>query len=173
MTQEEKARRKIQIDIANTMKDAMTYEEHHKMLNTPYKDLPEYLKPGMTKNPQMLNSIRFTNKNIGYQKETVGARIFRCRHDYGFSREEFCDECNKYSVHYDLPATDSHRAQKIRITMADLHHYEDCNVTPKMDKLFLIASALGLSVDYFAGYGAENRRSKNTAVESRKRRRAS
>jgi len=172
MTQEEKIRRQLQIDIAAAFKESMTYEEHLEMLNTPYKDLPDYLKVGMTKNPQVLNFVRFKNRNIGYQKETFGSRLFRFRHDYGFSREEVCDICNKFSVKRDLPAKIDHKPQKTRITMADVCNYEDRNITPKPDKLFLISAALGLSVDYFAGYGAENRRSKNVIVESRKRKRA-
>ena len=173
MTQEEKMIRKVQISAAQVIKDTMTWEQKVNLLNTPYKDLPEELKPGMVKNPQMFNFVRVTHKNIGEQKETFGARLIRYREKYHFSPAEFCAFCNEFAAEYDLPASLNHRAQRTRITLRDIDNYENFNVCPKVDKMTIITEAMGYAIDYFAGYGAQNRRSKNPIVESRKRKKAS
>ena len=169
MTQEEKILKKVQVSAAQIVKSTMSIEQKIHFLNTPYKDMPDHLKPGMVKNPQMFNFVRITHKNIGQQKETFGARLIRFREKYHLTPGEFCAMCNEYSAQYDMPATDTRRAQRTRITLRDISNYEDFNVCPKVDKMTLMAEAMGVSIDYFGGYGATNRRSKNAAVEARRK----
>ena len=172
MTFEEREAEKILKAAAQIIKDAMTVEQKIRFLNTPYKDMPEELKPGMVKNPQIFNFVRITHRNIGQQKETFGARLIRFREKFHYSQAEFCDACNELAVKYDLAATSTHRAQRTRITMRDINNYENYNICPKIDKMTIIAEAMGVSSDYFAGYGAQNRRSKNPLVQSHARRKA-
>ena len=169
MTPEEKLIRQLQINAAHVIKDTMSNEQKIELLNTPYKDIPVELQPGMVKNPQMFNFVRVTHKNIGKQKETFGARLIRYREKYHFTPAEFCAFCNEFAAKYDLPARDGVKAQRTRITLRDIHNYENMNVCPKIDKMTIMAEAMGYSIDYFAGYGAQERKSKNALVEARRR----
>ena len=169
MTTEEKELKKIQIAAAQIIKAAMTTEEKIEFVNTPYSQMPEELKPGMVKNPQMFNFVRVTHKNIGPQKETFAARLIRYRDKYHLSPSQFCDLCNDFAKKYDMAATATHKAQKTRITLRDVDNYENFNVCPKIDKMTIIAEATQISIDYFGGYGAQNRRSKNETMEARRR----
>ena len=160
MTPEEKILKKQKINKAQKIKDKMTIRQKINMLNTPYDKLPDELKPGMTKSPQMFNFVRMTHPNIGAQKETFGARLIRYRDKYHLTPERFCAVCNEFAAKYDTPALDGRRAQRTRITLRDLSNYENFNVCPKIDKMTVIAEAMGYSIDYFAGYGPTTRRKK-------------
>lgn len=159
-TLEEKEAKKKLIAKAQLLKNNMTVDQKIKMLNTPYDKLPEELKPGMTKFPQVFNFVRMTHPHIGAQKETFGARLIRYRDKYHLTPERFCAVCNEFAMRYDAPARNGRRAQKTRITLRDLSNYENFNVCPKIDKMTVIAEAMGYSIDYFAGYGPESRRKK-------------
>ena len=152
-------------------KNSLTVEQKIKLMNTPYKDLPEELKEGMVKNPQMFNFVRFSKPYLGRQKETFAARLIKYRDKYSLTQQGFCDICNEFARKKDLPATKDHRAQRTRITLSDIISYENNNVTPKIDKMTVIAEAMGVSIDYFAGYGTDSRRSKNEILEARYRKR--
>ena len=170
MTYEERQERKEAINRSLKIKAAMTDEQRIMMLNTPYRLLPEELKPGMTKNPQLFNFVRFSHLNIGAQKDTFGARLIRYRKAHGFrTQEEFCDYCNEFAKKYDLPATENRRGQKTRITKKDMENYEYNNVSPKIDKMTVIAEAMELPIDYVAGYGPKNRRSRNVVLAAKYR----
>ena len=164
MTPEEKAYKKLQIGYAQLIKDNMTPQQKIDMLNTPYNELPPELQPGMTKSPQMFNFVRMSKPNIGQQKETFAARLIRYRDKYHLTPERFCEVCNEYAARYDLPAGNGRRAQRTRITKRDLENYENFNVCPKIDKMTVIAEAMGYSIDYFAGYGPASRKSKKGLV---------
>ena len=173
MTYEEKLTKKIQISAAQIIKDIMSVEEKIEFLNTPYGELPEELKPGMVKNPQTFNFVRISHENLGSQRETFAARLIRYRDKYHLTPDEFCKCCNEFAAKYDIPATSTRKAQKTRITLRDIKNYENFNVCPKIDKMTVIAEAMGYSIDYFAGYGVNNRSSKNPAMEARTRKIAS
>lgn len=158
MTPEEKALLKLKIGYAQLIKDEMTPSQKIDMLNTPYAKLPSDLQPGMTKSPQMFNFVRMTHPNIGAQKETFGARLIRYRDKYSLTPERFCEVCNEYAKKYDLPATETRRGQRTRITVRDLSNYENFNICPKIDKMTVIAEAMGYAIDYFAGYGPNSRK---------------
>lgn len=159
-TPEEKKLLKAQKDYSAILKRQMTDEEKIQMLNTPYRLLPEQLKPGMVKSPQMFNFVRMTQPNIGRQNERFGARLIKYRRNYNVNEERFCEICNEYAMRFDLPAMENRRAQKTRITRRDLENYELNNVCPKIDKMMIIAGATGMPLDYFAGYGPDSRRKK-------------
>jgi hypothetical protein len=154
---------------AQKIKDAMTVEEKIELMNTPFKMLPDELKPGMTQNPQMFNFVRMSKPHIGGQKETFAARLIKYMDKYSLTPERFSEICNEYASKYDLPATKNRRAQRTRITKRDINNYENYNVCPKIDKMTVIAAAMGVGIDYFAGYGADNRRSSNEVLEAKYR----
>lgn len=172
---EEKARirteKKAKREFAQTVKDAMTVEQKIRFVNTPYKDMPDALKEGMTHRPQMFNFVRYTKPHIGRQKETFAARLIRYRDKYNLTEQGFCDICNEFAQKYDLPATKDQRAQRTRITLRDIHNYENFNVCPKIDKMTIIAEAMGVGIDYFGGYGATERKSNNQILEAKYRKR--
>lgn len=156
-TPEEREERKLAIAKAQSIKAAMTVEEKIAFLNTPYNQMPDELKPGMTKNPQQFKFIRLTKKSLGCQKETFAARLLRYRKKFNLKQEDFCNIANEYG-----------RSYGIKITIRDLNNYENFNICPKIDKMTLIAKAMGVDIDYFAGYGADNRKSRIAAIENRK-----
>ena len=152
MTPEEKELRKQLIAKAQLVKAVMTDDQRIKMLNTPYKDLPDELKPGMTKRPQKFKFVQMTHNNIGEQKETFGARLIRYRKNWHLTRENFCDIANEFGLLYG-----------VKITKRDMSNYEDFNVCPKIDKMTVIAQTMDLPIEYFAGYGPARRKSKKAS----------
>ena len=158
MTPEERAERKREKITAQAVKDQMTFDQLIKFVNTKYPELPDDLKVGMTKRPQKFNFIKMLHPNIGEQKETFAARLIRYRAKYHLSVEEFASIANEFG-----------KMHNVRITKRDIINYENYNICPKIDKMTAIAEAMGVSIDYFAGYGSNNRRSKNEFIESRYR----
>lgn len=156
---------------AQKIKDAMTLEEKVSLMNTPYQMLPDELKAGMTHRPQMFNFVRMSKPNIGRQKETFAARLIKYMDKYSLTPKRFSEVCNEFAAKYDLPAEGTCRAQRVRITERDINNYENYNVCPKIDKMTVIAEAMGVGIDYFAGYGPDNRRSRNELLEAKYRKR--
>ncbi len=148
---------------AQIIKDNMTPAQKIAMLNTPYSQLPDELKPGMVHRPQKFNFIRMKHLNIGAQTETFSARLIRYCDKYSLTPQRLCEICNEYAAQFDLPATSTRPSQRIRITMRDLKEYMNYNVCPKIDKMMVIAGATDMPLDYFAGYGPNTRRRKKAA----------
>jgi transcriptional regulator with XRE-family HTH domain len=157
MTAEERAETKLAKMNAQEIKDQMTVDQLINFVNTPYCDLPENLKVGMTRRPQKFNFIKMIHPNIGDQRETFAARLIRYRTTYHLSVDEFASIANEFAVTFGA-----------RVTKRDILNYENYNICPKIDKMMAISQAMGVSVDYFAGYGTENRKSRNDIIESRK-----
>lgn len=164
-----RAERKHQVAIAQALKNKMSVQEKIDFVNTPYDQLPEELRAGMTRRPQTFNFVRISKPNIGRQQETFAARLIRYRDKYSLKPEQFCAICNELAVKYDIPAEKGRRSQRTRITLRDINNYENFNICPKIDKMTVIAEAMGVDIDYFAGYGAQSRRSRNQLVEARYR----
>ena len=162
--QEEKA-------AAQKIKDAMTTEEKIKFVNTPVENMPKNLQVGMVKNPQAYNFVRMSKPHIGRQKETLAARLIKYMEKYSLTTETFCDICNEYAAKYDIPATKTQRGYRTRLFPRSVDGYLNYNICPKIDKLTIMAEAMGVGIDYFAGYGSDNRQSKNPVLESRFRKR--
>lgn len=169
----ERAERNIRRKIAQDIKDGMSVEEKIQFVNTPYHELPEALQEGMVQNPQMFNFIRMSKPHIGEQKETFAARLIRYKDKYGLTDARFAQICNEFASKYDLKATTKHKAQRTRIHERDLQNYENYNICPKIDKMTVIAEAMGVSIDYFGGYGPNFRRSSNIVLESKYRKQKS
>lgn len=164
-----RALRKSSIAKAQLIKNTMTVSQRIQFVNTPYSQLPDELKPGMIQHPQTFNFIHMQKPNLGRQQETFAARLIRFRDKYHLTPEQFVNYCNDLAMRYDLPSDGTRRAQKTRITLRDIHNYENFNVCPKIDKMTIMAEAMGVDIDYLAGYGTQNRRCRNQAIESRYR----
>ena len=156
MTDKERPCPKITKKEAQKIKDQMTFEQKIAFVNTPYGCLPDNLKIGMTKRPQKFNFVKMKHPKIGDQKETFAARLIRYRKKYHLSVEDFALIANEFAKMYGA-----------RVTKLDIINYENYNVCPKIDKMTAIAEAMGLSLDYFAGYGSDDRQSRNDILESR------
>ena len=165
MTPEERAAKKAKIETAQTYKDRMTPKQKIEFLNTPYEEMPDHLRIGMTKRPQTFNFVRMNHPRIGSQNETFAARLIRYRDKYHLKPEQFCELCNEYAKKFDMPATKTSKAQRTRITMRDLNNYENFNVSPKIDKMMVISGATCMPIDYFAGYGPKYRRGRNELLD--------
>ena len=142
--------------LANKLKKHMTFDQFINFVNTPYKEIPRILKVKMTQRPQRFRFINMKAPEAGFQKETFAARMIKFRVKYHFGREDIATIANEFARDYGT-----------RVTLRDIRNYELYNICPKIDKMTAIAEALGLSVDYFAGYGPSNRKSKNETIEKR------
>ena len=161
MTLEEQIAKKEAMADAQVIKDNMTVNQKIAFVNTPYLDLPENLRVGMTKRPQKFNFVKMSNPHLGEQKETFAARLIRYRSKYHLTVEQFASIANEFA-----------KAYGTKVTIRDINSYENYNICPKIDKMTAIAEAMGVSIDYFAGYGACHRRSRNELIEARSRRRS-
>ena len=146
---------------------SMTPDELIKFQNTPWEELPEWLKedlPKLVRHPEENNYVRIydlVNKEQR-QKEITASRITRYMENHGFitSNEEgthlhydkFAEVCNQLAEKYDLPWAHGKRMQKVRITKRDLQNYTECRVTPKGDKMAILAQATELPLWYLGGY---------------------
>ena len=147
MTPEERAEKKRKIACAQCLKNAMTVEEKIRFVNTPYNEMPDVLKPGMVKRPQKFNFVKMNHPHIGEQQETFAARLIRYRDAHGLTPERFCEVANEFGEKFGT-----------KLTVRDISNYESFNVCPKIDKMTLIAKTMGVSIDYFAGYGPKERK---------------
>lgn len=150
--------------------NSMSPEELIKFQNTPYEELPEWLKealPKIVQNPEACNFVRIydlVHKN-DRQQEIAASRITRYMEKHrlvttmpGYAKpvldyKRFAKICNEYAVNFDLPWGLGRKAQRVRITARDLQNYTECRVTPKGDKLAILASVTNLPVWYLCGYG--------------------
>lgn len=149
--------------------DGMTIEERINFQNTTWDEQPDWIKENhkkLVKHPEAFNDMRISGsvKKTARQNEVFASRVLRCMEQRGFvtSDEEgtkldykrFSDLCNDLAKDYDLPAVHGKRAQRTRVTPADIKSYiEDC-VTPKRDKMTVIAEALDVPMGYLGGYGS-------------------
>lgn len=148
--------------------DKMTTEELIKFQNTPWNELPDWLRealPKIVKNPEQCNFTRIYDlvSKKERQQEICASRITRYMEknrimttdetgrklDY----DRMAEICNEVAVNYDLPATTKKAAQRVRITPRDLKNYTRCRVTPKSDKMAVLATVTGMPVWYLSGYG--------------------
>lgn len=105
--------------------------------------------------------ITMDRPTLSKQTMSTAERIktFRCK--YNMSRKMFADICSAYGYRYG-----------VKVTMHDINNYERQRCCPKIDKLSAITDAMGMTLDYFCGYGHTNRRSKNDFVEARTKKKA-
>ena len=156
--------------------EKMTPEERIAFLNTPWEEMPEWIKEGnprMVKYPEEFNFLRIAGEvnKEERQKEIFGARIVRYMEKYGMitSDEEgthlhykrFSEICNELAEKYDLAWRPGHKAQRTRVTPTDFKGYTSDRITPKKDKLVTIAIATGLPMSYLGGYRDDDPHSNN------------
>ena len=147
--------------------EKMTPEELIEFLNTPWEDMPEWIKEGcpkMVKYPEEFNFLRIAGEveKDERQKEIFGSRLVRYMEKYGMITSDeqgthlhykrFSEICNELATKYDLARRPGHKAQRVRITPMDLKGYTSIRTTPKKDKLVTIAMATGMPVSYLGGY---------------------
>ena len=142
---------------SRAIKAKMTIDQFIDFLNTPYQGKSETMSVDATKNPMKMRFVGIVHKNEELkQRETTGSRIFRIRNKARMTQAEMVRFVNQYGKDYE-----------IKITLDDLVRYEEFNVTPKHDKLWLIAVAFGVSVDYLSGYGDNDCKSDNFIIDAR------
>lgn len=136
----------------------MTLDEKIEFMNISYFNLPENLRVGRVKRPQPFNFVKMKHPNAGTQKETFAARLIRLRKKYHLSQTDLAFAANQFASKYGS-----------QVTIHDICNYENKNVCPKIDKMTAISEALGVSINYFAGYGPEEAHVKNPVIEARSR----
>lgn len=149
-------KREMDYPTTKEIKDQMTFDQLIRFVNTPYPKIPDFMKDRMTKQPQLFNFIKMNHPNMGKQQETFAARLVRYRKKYRLSTEDFALIANEFA-----------KIHGTKITTSDIINYEYYNICPKIDKMTAIVEATGMSLDYFAGYGTSNRKSKNSIIECR------
>lgn len=171
LEKENRAKKKNEINMAQALKRKLSVEQKIQLLNTAYEDIPYKFVAGMTKRPQIFNSVHMEHPNMGGQHESFGARLLRTRDMLGMSREELINICNMYASVHDKKARkgSGRKQQRTRITKQDIINYEDFNVCPKRDKLTVLAKALGVDISYLTGYGEPTLNSSNQIVSARYR----
>lgn len=146
---------------------AMSEEELIEFQNTPWDQIPEWLRealPKLVMYPEENNFVRIYGL-VGEkerQKEITGSRIVRYMEKNGFITSDedgthlhydrFAEVCNEFAEKFDLPWRPGKKAQRTRITKRDLKNYTQCRVTPKHDKMAVLATATGLPLWYLGGY---------------------
>jgi len=147
--------------------DNMDAEERIKFLNTPYDQHPDWIKaafPKLVQYPEQNNFVRILGlvNEEERQREITGARIIRYMEAHGFITadeegtklhyDRFAQVCNELAERYDLEWRPGHKAQRTRITQRDLKNYTCFKVTPKKDKMAILATAMNVPIWYIAGY---------------------
>lgn len=159
--------RKLQREKLEAFFQNMSTEEWIKFQNTPWNEIPEWIREAMPKlvqHPEECNFVRIYGlvDEKERQKEICASRLTRYMEKKGFITSDengthphydrFAEVCNELAEKYDLKWRPGHKAQKVRITKRDLVNYTQCRVTPKGDKLAVIATATELPVWYLGGY---------------------
>ena len=142
----EKAIEKAEREAAKAARATLTVDERIKLLNTPYGNIPDMYRPGMTKWPYRFEYMKMQNPGIGQQVETFGARLLRFMKNHGVSPVQLSMMASEYGAQF-----------FVKVTLRDIYSYIDRNVAPKIDKLMAISAALDMPLDYFPGYGSSNR----------------
>lgn len=109
-----------------------------------------------TKNPYGYNFIKMSKPKLGSRKDSFGERLAFYMNKYHLSAERFAE------ISHELAGKNG-----FKVTTHDIKNYLYCGVSPKIDKLYAISQVMGVSIDYFCGYGQKNRKSRNPIIEAR------
>lgn len=146
---------------------AMSPEELIEFQNKPWEDIPDWLKealPKLVQHPEECNFVRIYElvSKPQRQHEISASRLVRYmekkrmitsdENGTHLHYDRFSQICNEKAEEYDLPWTPAKKAQKVRITPRDLKNYTQCRVTPKGDKMAILAKTTGLPLWYLGGY---------------------
>jgi hypothetical protein len=120
--------------------------------------------PKLVRNPEECNFVRIYDlvSKSQRQQEISASRLVRYMEqkrlvtskegETKLHYDRFSQICNEKAEEYDLPWTPGKKAQKVRITTRDLKNYTQCRVTPKGDKMAILAKTTGLPLWYLGGY---------------------
>lgn len=116
------------------------------------------VKPNCTevKNPYKYNFIKITNPKLGGRKDSFADRLAFYMNKYHLSAKQFAN------ISQELAGKNG-----FKVTEMDISGYLYRGVSPKIDKLYAISQVMGVSIDYFCGYGTKNRKSRNPIIEAR------
>lgn len=112
------------------------------------------------KNPYPYNFVKMAHPEIGTQNEPFSDRLKRYMNKYTLTAKRFAELSEEYAGPHGTKVTES-----------DINGYLYYGWSPKIDKLYAITQVMGVTIDYFCGYGPRNRRSKNPIIEARYRKR--
>lgn len=155
----------------------MTPEQLIEFQNTPYDKMDEKAKklnPKLVKNPERNNYARIYEliDPSEHQKEITASRLTRHLERTGFitSDEEgthidyhrFSEVANEIGKTFDQKKKGGLKGQHTRISSRDIKNYVESRVTPKGDKMALLAVTTGLPLWYLAGYENPNPPAKRT-----------
>ena len=151
--------------------NSMSIEERLKFIHTPYDEYPDWIKqafPKLVQFPEQNNFVRILGlvDEDERQREITGARIIRYMESHGFvtADEEgpkldynrFAKVCNELAERFDLERRPGHKSQQTRLTECNLKSYTCMKVTPKKDKMAVLAAAMNVPIWYLAGYLNDN-----------------
>ena len=163
--------RKIQKEKLEQFFEGMSPEELIAFQNTPWSEIPDWIKEAMPKlvqNPERCKYVRIYGlvNDKQRQREIAASRITRYMESKGFITsfegkttlhyENFSKVCNEIAEKYDLKWRPGQRGQRTRITPRDLKNYTQARVTPKGDKMAILTIATGLPLWYLSGYMNDN-----------------
>lgn len=110
------------------------------------------------KNQYGYHFIHMSYKHIGKRKDSFAERLAFYMNKYNLSAKQFAE------ISHELAGKNG-----FRVTKQDIEAYLYRGVSPKIDKLYAISQVMGVTLDYFCGYGTKNRKSSNPIIEARYR----
>ena len=116
------------------------------------------LEQTVTQHPYDYNFIRIKNPHIGFRKEKFAERLAAYMNKYHLTAKKFAE------LSHELAGK-----KGFRVTERDISNYLYRGISPKIDKLYAISQVMGVDLDYFCGYGASDRKSRNPIMEARYR----
>ena len=102
------------------------------------------------------NFIKMHTPNLGPKDQSFAQRLADYMNKYSLSAKRFAELSAEYAGKHGT-----------RVTEWDIEGYLYQGKSPKIDKLYAITQVMGVSIDYFCGYGSRNRKSKNPIIEAR------
>ena len=116
------------------------------------------LENTIVRNKYAYNFIKMHNPKLGPRDQPFAQRLADYMNKYSLTAKRFAELSAEYAGKYGT-----------RVTERDIENYLYQGKSPKIDKLYAITQVMGVSIDYFCGYGARNRKSKNPIIEARYR----
>lgn len=101
------------------------------------------------------NFIKMSKPHLGQRDQPFAQRLADYMNKYNISAKRFSELCEEYS-----------RGYGTKVTVQDISGYLYQGISPKIDKLYAISKVMGVSIDYFCGYGERNRRTKNPLIQA-------
>ena len=113
-------------------------------------------KNGKVQHPYGYNFVKMSKPNIGSRQDSFAERLAFYMNKYNLTAQRFAD------ISQELAGKNG-----FCVTRQDIQQYLYNGVSPKIDKLYAITQVMGVSIDYFCGYGKKDRKSRNPIIEAR------